>query len=62
MSGAITQRVSDVMQQLAALGVQPTGVADDSRQVHSGDLFVAYPGDFVDGRQFIADAIARGPS
>lgn len=49
-----------VIQELAALGVQPTGVADDSRQVRPGDLFVAYPGDLADGRNYIADAIARG--
>ena len=60
MSSAINQGVSEVMQQLAAIGVQPTGVADDSRQVRSGDLFVAYPGDLVDGREFIAGAIAQG--
>lgn len=49
-----------VLQQLAALGVQPGGVADDSRQVRRGDLFLAYPGDLTDGRRHIADAIARG--
>jgi UDP-N-acetylmuramoyl-L-alanyl-D-glutamate--2,6-diaminopimelate ligase len=45
---------------LNALGVRPAGVADDSRQVRTGDLFLAYPGDLADGRRFIADAIARG--
>ncbi|WP_294264818.1 UDP-N-acetylmuramoyl-L-alanyl-D-glutamate--2,6-diaminopimelate ligase [Propionivibrio sp.] len=49
-----------IIQQLAALGVQPGGVADDSRQVRPGDLFVAFPGDLADGRRYIADAIARG--
>lgn len=49
-----------VIQHLAALGVQPGGVADDSRQVRPGDLFVAYPGDLADGRRYIADAIAHG--
>ena len=48
------------LQRLAALGVQPGGVADDSRQVRAGDLFLAYPGDLADGRRHIADAIARG--
>ncbi len=32
----------------------------DSRQVKTGDTFVAYPGSQVDGRQFIAQAIAQG--
>jgi UDP-N-acetylmuramoyl-L-alanyl-D-glutamate--2,6-diaminopimelate ligase len=49
-----------VLAQLRAQGVQPQGVADDSRQVRRGDLFVAYPGDLADGRHYIADAIARG--
>ena len=48
------------LQRLAALGVRPGGVADDSRQVRAGDLFLAYPGDLADGRRYIADAIARG--
>lgn len=49
-----------VIRHLAEMGVQPGGVAEDSRQVRPGDLFVAYPGDLADGRRYIADAIARG--
>ena len=49
-----------VLQRLTALGVEFRGVADDSRQVRAGDLFVAYPGDLTDGRDYIADAITRG--
>ena len=49
-----------ILDRLAALGITPTGVADDSRQVRPGDLFLAYPGDLADGRRYIADAIARG--
>jgi UDP-N-acetylmuramoyl-L-alanyl-D-glutamate--2,6-diaminopimelate ligase len=37
-----------------------TDVRDDSRRVERGDLFVAIPGTAADGRQFIADAAARG--
>ena len=33
-------------------------VRDDSRQVEPGDLFVAVPGTEVDGRRFVADAVA----
>jgi UDP-N-acetylmuramyl-tripeptide synthetase len=51
---------SATLQRLAELGVVPGGVADDSRQVARGDLFLAYPGDLADGRRHIADAIARG--
>lgn len=32
----------------------------DSRQVRPGDLFVAVPGVFVDGRDFIPDAVRNG--
>lgn len=49
-----------ILERLAALGVSPRGVADDSRQVQAGDVFLAYPGDLADGRKYIADAIARG--
>ena len=52
--------VSSLLEQLASLGVMPTGVAEDSRQVQAGDLFLAYPGDLADGRRYIGDAIARG--
>ena len=50
----------ELLDRLEALGVVPTGVADDSRQVRTGDLFLAYPGDLADGRRYIADALARG--
>ena len=53
-------RVSEILARLAAIGIVPTGVADDSRQVRPGDLFLAYPGDLADGRTFIGDALARG--
>lgn len=37
-----------------------TGVATDSRQVQSGDLFVAIVGEKVDGHHYIAQALANG--
>ena len=49
-----------VLDRLEAMGVSPTGVADDSRQVVPGDIFLAYPGDLADGRRYIADALQRG--
>ena len=52
--------VADILRRLALLGVVPHGATDDSRQVRPGDLFLACVGDLVDGRRFIADAIARG--
>jgi UDP-N-acetylmuramoyl-L-alanyl-D-glutamate--2,6-diaminopimelate ligase len=36
------------------------GLSADSRDLHAGDTFVAYPGAISDGRRYIADAIARG--
>ncbi|MRD73874.1 UDP-N-acetylmuramoyl-L-alanyl-D-glutamate--2,6-diaminopimelate ligase [Rhodocyclus tenuis] len=46
--------------ELASQGAQIRGAADDSRRVRAGDVFLAYPGDLADGRNFIADAVARG--
>jgi UDP-N-acetylmuramyl-tripeptide synthetase len=43
-----------------ALGVRYSGVAIDSRKVKPGDLFLAYPGDIADGRNFIAQALVAG--
>ncbi|WOX06443.1 UDP-N-acetylmuramoyl-L-alanyl-D-glutamate--2,6-diaminopimelate ligase [Microbulbifer pacificus] len=40
--------------------IQVTGVALDSRQVKTGDVFMALRGTQVDGRQYIDAAIARG--
>ncbi len=39
-----------------------TGIVADSRQVRTGDLFVAIKGVSVDGHRFIPAAIARGAS
>ena len=50
----------EILDQLEALGVMPSGVADDSRQVVPGDVFLAYPGDLADGRRYIDKAIAQG--
>jgi UDP-N-acetylmuramoyl-L-alanyl-D-glutamate--2,6-diaminopimelate ligase len=35
-------------------------ITSDSRQVEAGSLFLAYPGDQADGRDYIADAIKNG--
>ncbi|MFT4871951.1 UDP-N-acetylmuramoyl-tripeptide--D-alanyl-D-alanine ligase [Congregibacter sp.] len=40
--------------------LQFSGVAIDSREVGPGDLFVALPGERVDGHDFVDAAIARG--
>ena len=41
-------------------GVVVTGVTDDSRTLHSGDLFIARSGQHSNGSQFIAQALAAG--
>jgi len=50
----------DVPALLARLGARPKRISADSRQVRSGDAFAALPGSHADGRNFIADALARG--
>ncbi len=39
-----------------------TEAAVDSRQVIPGGMFVAFPGERVDGHEYVADAFARGAS
>ena len=46
--------------QPAAGSIEISGVTADSRAVTPGALFAALPGSRTDGRQFIADAVARG--
>lgn len=43
-----------------ALNVTPASITTDSRLVRPGSLFLAYPGEKTDGRQYIADAIKNG--
>lgn len=49
-----------VLDQLRQHGVVPTRITADSRRVQPGDVFVALPGSHVDGRDFIAQAVANG--
>ncbi|MGP6158842.1 MAG: UDP-N-acetylmuramoyl-L-alanyl-D-glutamate--2,6-diaminopimelate ligase [Vulcanimicrobiaceae bacterium] len=42
------------------LGRPISGIADDSRAVREGSLFVALRGERVDGHDFVAEAVARG--
>ena len=50
----------EILDQLRQQGVAPTRLTADSRQVRRGDVFVAFPGAHVDGRDFIAQALERG--
>ncbi|MDE3009557.1 MAG: UDP-N-acetylmuramoyl-L-alanyl-D-glutamate--2,6-diaminopimelate ligase [Pseudomonadota bacterium] len=47
---------------LPALLTAMQGLTADSRRVRPGMGFAAYPGDSADGRDYIADALARGAS
>ena len=44
----------------ASASFEVAGVTFDSREVGSGDLFVAMPGTVADGHQFVASAFAAG--
>ncbi len=35
-------------------------ITSDSRLVEKNSLFIAYPGQYSDGREYIADAIKKG--
>ncbi|PKO83689.1 MAG: UDP-N-acetylmuramoyl-L-alanyl-D-glutamate--2,6-diaminopimelate ligase [Betaproteobacteria bacterium HGW-Betaproteobacteria-11] len=49
-----------IFQALAERGIRAKSLVADSRRVASGDVFLACPGHHVDGRSFIAEAVARG--
>lgn len=40
--------------------VRITGIADDSREVQAGNLFIAVPGHNADGRKYISEAASMG--
>ena len=49
-----------LLDDLKMRGVTPARLTLDSRRVEPGDVFLALPGAQVDGRRFVADALARG--
>ena len=49
-----------LLDRLAQLGVPLADLTADSRAVKMGSIFAAFPGTVLDGRHFIAEAIARG--
>jgi UDP-N-acetylmuramoyl-L-alanyl-D-glutamate--2,6-diaminopimelate ligase len=60
MTVAAAEAGFDVAALMARLGVVPRRITADSRDVHPGDAFAAYPGAVADGRAFIGDALGRG--
>jgi UDP-N-acetylmuramoyl-L-alanyl-D-glutamate--2,6-diaminopimelate ligase len=53
-------RVDQLIAQLHAKGISGGSLCADSRQVRSGDLFLAYPGATADGRDYVAQAVSAG--
>jgi len=49
-----------ILEHLKRKGIAVTRLVADSRRVQPGDVFVAFPGAQVDGRDFIAQAVAKG--
>jgi UDP-N-acetylmuramoyl-L-alanyl-D-glutamate--2,6-diaminopimelate ligase len=56
------RRLSDILRRDLDQDPVVTGVTADSRKVGEGVLFCALPGNAVDGRQFIPQAIRQGAS
>lgn len=52
--------MTQLLARLAEQGVHPTGLTADSRKVQAGGLFLAYPGERADGRDFIGQALQNG--
>ena len=55
---SILRSITDVQAWLRGLGA--TGLCTDSRKIQAGDVFIAWPGAAVDGRQFVASALTAG--
>ncbi|MEO7205152.1 MAG: UDP-N-acetylmuramoyl-L-alanyl-D-glutamate--2,6-diaminopimelate ligase [Candidatus Limnocylindrales bacterium] len=53
-------RLATVAGSVDRAGVELTGIADDSRRVEPGNLFVAVRGLRTDGHEFVVQAIERG--
>jgi UDP-N-acetylmuramoyl-L-alanyl-D-glutamate--2,6-diaminopimelate ligase len=56
---ALITEISGILDWIGSVAPQAQ-LSADSRRIAAGDVFVAYPGDDIDGRAYIADAIERG--
>ena len=59
-SGRPGAGAKSILEQLERKGVVATRLTADSRRVQPGDIFLAFPGSQVDGRDFIRQAVAKG--
>jgi UDP-N-acetylmuramoyl-L-alanyl-D-glutamate--2,6-diaminopimelate ligase len=50
----------DVQMPVGCASIEINGLADDSRRVNLGDLFIAVPGTTNDGRKFVGEATSLG--
>ena len=50
----------EILDLLRQQGIAPQRLTADSRRVQPGDVFVAFPGAHVDGRDFIVQALTNG--
>lgn len=57
-----TLQLEAIIQQTFPSEIPITGLSIDSRTLMPGNIFMAYPGSLVDGRNYIHDAIAKGAS
>lgn len=55
-------KLSQLFEGLQLNNCDISDLKNDSRQVHKGDLFIAYPGAATDGRLYIEKAVAAGAS
>ncbi len=53
-------QIRDLLQTLRQLAPGAQGMSADSRLLKSGDVFLAFPGDVHDGRNYIPQALAAG--
>jgi UDP-N-acetylmuramoyl-L-alanyl-D-glutamate--2,6-diaminopimelate ligase len=58
----VANTVHELLAWFRAKGLAVSALAIDSRRVNPGDVFLAYPGESSDGRQYIDEAMARGAS
>ena len=56
----LSQLLHDIVRFKSEFDRKIQGIKQDSRQLKPGDLFFAYPGNELDGRQFIQQALAAG--
>jgi UDP-N-acetylmuramoyl-L-alanyl-D-glutamate--2,6-diaminopimelate ligase len=59
MMATATAALDDALAWLQA-NAPAAQLSSDSRMIVAGDVFFAYPGDAADGRQYIAQALAKG--